>query len=195
MRSTFWAVGGCLVLLVVIVVLVAMGISSLLDWSWSSPLLRSKAMSPARLGSVELVTDNSSFAGSTAWVYIRDPKYAGGRPRLAGAYASDGDIKMRRAVWSKDGSVVVVQADVGQSAGHGFEGAHRSLLVAAYDYKAHRILYRDPPTKAISDAIAKLLRKRGGPGAAIFRAPYDASGKPMSRDQLQAYKELQEYNR
>jgi hypothetical protein len=193
MRSVYWAVGGCLVLLVAVVLLAAFGISSLFDWS--SPLLFSQSKSPANVGSVDLVTDNSSFAGSTAWVYIRDTNGASGRPQLAGSYASDADEKMRGAVWSKDGSVVAVRADVGQSAGHGFEGSHQSLFVAAYDYGGHRFVPEGPTLQTKSAAIARLLRKRGGEGKSIFRTPYDASGEPMSRQQLQEYKELQELNR
>src|SRR2546426_974509 len=39
-----------------------------------TPLLKRMAHSPTNLGTALLVTDNSSFGGADAWVYVSDPK-------------------------------------------------------------------------------------------------------------------------
>src|SRR5687768_2825731 len=83
----------------------------------SFPLLKRETRSPTDLGAVSLVTDNSSFAGADAWVYATDPKKSAVPFLLGGSYASDGPVKMQHAVWSRDGSVLAVQARVGESDG------------------------------------------------------------------------------
>lgn len=152
-----------------------------------SPLRKRAADSPARSGTAELVTDNSSFAGADAWIYVRDPGKGAGPIRLGGSYASDGPAKLQQALWSRDGSVLAVQARVGEASGKHFKGTPQTLYVAAYDYKEHEALRTAKPTSAFSRQVGKLLQERGGKGRAIFTLPYDASGRPMSAREAKQY--------
>jgi len=155
---------------------------------WETPLLKRVAHSPTHLGIALLVTDNSSFAGSGAWVYASDPKKGAVPVLLGGSYASDGPVKMQHAVWSRDGSVLAVQARVGESRGKGFKGSYVTQYVAAYDYRQHRVLGAAEPTAEFSGRISILLRLRGGEGQVVFSTPYDASGKPVSAQEARHYR-------
>lgn len=153
-----------------------------------TPLLKRVAHSPANLGAALLVTDNSSFGGADAWVYASDPKMGAVPVLLGGSYASDGPVKMQHAVWSRDGSVLAVQARVGESWAKGFKGASLTRYVAAYDYRRHLVLGAAEPTPEFSGRISNLLRLRGGKGQIVFGTPYDASGKPVSAQEARHYR-------
>jgi hypothetical protein len=144
--------------------------------------------SPANLGTAVLVTDNTSFGGADAWVYANDPKKGADPVLLGGSYASDGSLKMQHAVWSRDGSVLAVQARVGESSGRGFKGTFATRYVAAYDYRQHQLLGEAEPTAELSARVSKLLDLRGGKGQIVFSTPYDASGKPMSTREARLYR-------
>jgi hypothetical protein len=154
----------------------------------SLPLHKRVAHSPTRLGDALLITDNSSFGGADAWVYARDPKNGPAPVFVGGSYASDGGVKMRGAVWSRDGPVVAVQAGVGESLGKGFKGSYETRYVAAYGFRRHLSLRTENPTAPFSDSIDKLLRLRGGKGLVVFATPYDASGERVSADEARYYR-------
>ncbi|MBI3909646.1 MAG: hypothetical protein HY320_01775 [Armatimonadetes bacterium] len=188
-----WAIAIAVVLIGILWAIVAGGSVNLTLWS----LLLSEARSPGGFGTAALVADNSSLAGASAWVYIRDPDHAGGRPQpIGGPYASDGPVKMRGVVWSRDGSVAAVRAEVGISAGKHFARRFGAFLAAAYDYRENRVIIGeygvsspDAPRRwrSKSQTIAALLRQRGGEGQRVFTTPYDASGQPMSPSQRREF--------
>lgn len=154
-----------------------------------TPYLLSLVESPTSLGGVSLVTDSGSFGGTSAWVYVRDPRGAGGRPVLIGGpYASDASPKIRAVVWSRDGSIAAVRADVGAARGKHFVRLDGSFLVAAYDFRFHHRVAGDGTVRGTSALLSKLMRRRGGSGVVVFRTPYDASGRPMSQNQVREYR-------
>ncbi len=145
-----------------------------------APLLKRVSVSSTKLCTALLITDNSSFGGADAWVFVIDTKKRSGPKYLGGSYASDGSKKMDDAVWSRDGSVLAVRARVGQGSGKGFRGEFKTLFVAAYDFRGHAVVATSPDSAHNSRRITKLLAARGGLGRVVFSSPYDASGAPIS---------------
>lgn len=146
---------------------------------FTPPRLKRVSPSPAGLGEAWLVTDNSSPAGADAWIYVSDPKQSDAPVYIGGSYASDGQVKLHRAVWSRDGTILAVQARMGETYGKNFPGAYTTRYVAAYDFLRHEAITTTRPTAEFSKQIRDLVRARGGPGSVDFETPYDASGEPM----------------
>jgi hypothetical protein len=177
------------VVLVVVLALVALQVV-VAEWTndfWKAPLLKRTAQSPTGAGEASLVSDNSSFGGTSAWVVVSDPQRGATPVLVGGCYGSDGSVKLEHAVWSRDGTVLAVQAQVGNSSGKQFVGSVQRHFVAAYDYWQHQVLAGEEPTDALSKRIARLLARRGGKGQVVFRNPYDSSGKPIPSREAQLY--------
>ena len=151
-------------------------------------MLESK--SPAKLGTAILVTENISFAGSDAWVFVRDSQKSGPIIKLGGSYASDGSMKMKQAIWSRDGTLFAVEAKVGQAAGKGFSKYYGTYLVAGYDFQRHSRFTAGPSVAASSRKLERLFRQRGGKGQIVFTKPYMAEGRPVSEREARSYGRL-----
>lgn len=148
-----------------------------------------ESKSPAKLGTAILVTENISFGGSDAWVFVRDNQKS--NPiKLGGSYASDGSTKMKQAVWSRDGSLFAVEAKVGEAAGKHFSKYYGTYLVAGYDFKSHSRFTAGSSVAASSRTLERLFRQRGGKGQIVFTRPYMAEGRPVSKREARSYGKL-----
>jgi len=156
------------------------------DYLFSSALL-AESKSPANLGTADFLVDGVSFAGNTTYFFARDPAQSAGKPVcIGGPYGSDGAIKMQEAVWSKDGSVIAVRVKVGAPAGHGFSRYDGEFWIDAYDFRAHRNIVDGAKLSARSQAIARLIKRRGGASAKILSAS-SVVGKSLSASERRAY--------
>lgn len=148
-----------------------------------------ESKSPAKLGTAILVTENISFGGSDAWVFVRD--YQNTKPiKLGGSYASDGSTKMKQAVWSHDGTLFAVEAKVGVAAGKHFSKYYGTYLVAGYDFKRHSRFTAGSCVAASSRTLERLFRQRGGKGQIVLTKPYVTEGRQVSQREARSYGKL-----
>lgn len=138
------------------------------------PLQMAWSVSPADFSRrAAFVRESCSFGGSNFWVHVRDPAGDASRWRLIGGpYATDGSVKLRRALWSRDGSVLAVEADVGEPSGKHFRSGFDTFLVEAYDFEQHQRLPRRQTRRATHSAIRTLMKQRGRQGAVAFASPF-----------------------
>jgi len=153
-----------------------------------SGYLLQETVSPSHIGRAMVVSDGGSFAGQSVWVYVRDPAVHAGNPLLLGGpYASDGDVKMMRTVWSRDGTLLAIWAQVGKSGGHHFQRFDGVFFVSGYDYREHRLISGNTSYRERSKTISHLFVARGGVGLQDLTTPYMADGKPLSRSEAQKF--------
>lgn len=126
-----------------------------------------KSASPAGLG-VACFFKESDATVSVVVLYVKD--YQKSRFNLIGLGELSGlesNIDPKRAVWSRDGTIVAVKA--------GYVGESRDIeWTDAYDFRLHRAY-----VSATSMAIRDLLNSRGGEGEVILSD--DESFKSLSR--------------
>ena len=138
-------------------------------------------------GTADFLVDSGSFAGNTTYFFVRDSARSSGKPTcIGGPYSSDGSIKMQEAVWSKDGSVIAVRVKVGAPAGHGFRRYDGAFWIDAYDFHTHHAVADGSKLTARSQAIARLLKRRGGPGSKTLSSP-STVGKPLKAPERREY--------
>ncbi len=134
-----------------------------------SPWVLAETKSQAHKGVALFLVDAGSFAGSDTYFFVRDPAKWGTKPlRVGGPYTSDGKLRMERAVWSQDGSVIAVQVMVGQNKPELYLGPY---WVNAYDFRNHKSFVQGATVSEQSKAIAHLLAERGGTSQNILIAP------------------------
>lgn len=129
----------------------------------------------------------SSLRDSSIYFYVRDPARfiqpfaVGDRPL---GYATDGEIDMQHAVWSRDKSVIAVRGDI-QNDDHGKN--YGTFFVDAYDFKTHQEVGRKLAVRPKSQAIEHLIEQRGGAGISVD--PY-AEGKEISQSETDKFLKL-----
>jgi hypothetical protein len=118
------------------------------------------------------LVDAGSFAGNSTYFYVEDPATNSRRPLFVGGpYASDGSIKFRQAIWSRDGTILAVRVEMGTSSGHGFSGRPTPYLLDAYDFRAHAVVSRSTDATVRSAEIRHALNARGGDGEIAMESP------------------------
>jgi hypothetical protein len=136
------------------------------------------------------------FSGTTIWLFVWD-RSVSSDPIRFDIFASDGQDKWERGLWSGDGSVFAIEAHLGVGRGKNLEKDSSAFLVSAYDFRNHR---RVPPHKqfvsarVLSKQIEQLLRQRGGPGVSAFTQPYMKLGKPLTSKEQEKYGVLDGWN-
>jgi|GEM_PF-4067818 len=129
----------------------------------------------------------STLRDSSVYFYVRDPARfshpfaVGNRPY---GYATDGEIFMEQAVWSRDKSVIAVRGDI-QDNDHNKN--YGTLFVDAYDFKNHQEVGRGLAAHPKSLAIKRLLEQRGGGGSIVD--PY-SEGKDISQNKEKEFLKL-----
>lgn len=153
-------------------------------FDFMNPPLKQVSRSPATLGSVVLLEEciPFCFGGTTIWLFVRDGA-ARPDPIRFDIFASDGQDKWERGVWSKDGTVFAVVAHLGVGGGKNLEKDFGAFFVSAYDFRTHRRIpprTQRVPARLRSKRIATLLRQRGGQGSSVFPRPYMKLGSPLA---------------
>lgn len=144
------------------------GIIVVTNSSW----VLAESRSPAQLGVASFLVQAGSPSGSDTYFFVRDPSARPGFPiRVGGPYISDGDVKMNKAVWSKDGTVIGVRVNVGEPSGKGFGRFDGTFWLDAYDFRKHRAVTVGKTIRERSRAIEWLFAERGGIGPQSLSAP------------------------
>lgn len=134
-----------------------------------SPWILAQTESQTHMGVALFLVDAGSFAGSDTFFFVRDPARPAMKSlRVGGPYVSDGTLKMHKAIWSQDGSVIAVQVMVGQHKLGLYSGPY---WANAYDFRNHKTLMQGATANKRSKAIAHLLAERGGISQNILVAP------------------------
>lgn len=129
-----------------------------------------------------------SFAGKSVWLFAREGERS--VPIRISSYGTDGDEKLERVVWSRDGTLLAAIARLGAPGGKNLRRDYGEFYVASYNFTTRqRIAYRQP-RRAQSQQIAQLLQQRGGLGPTAFPSPYDGSGSPLSLFEKPVYGDL-----
>lgn len=131
-------------------------------------LLKSK--SSANLGTAAFLRDEA-FSNYSAYFYVFDTAKSSKPISVGGPYASDGNVKMQNAIWSKDGSIAAVRAKVGETAGHSFSKYFGEFFVDAYDFRKHKAIGVGASTRQKSQLIKGLIAQRGGQGKIALSSP------------------------
>jgi hypothetical protein len=129
-----------------------------------------KSKSPTNLGIAAFLRDEA-FSNYSAYFYVLDTAKSVKPIFVGGPYASDGNVKMQNAIWSKDGSVVAVRAKVGETAGHKFSKYFGEFFVDAYDFRKHKTIGIGASVRQKSQLIKGLVTQRGGQGKIALSSP------------------------
>jgi hypothetical protein len=111
--------------------------------------------SPTGRGDAFFVTD-FGFLDSSVTLYVRDYALPDSKPIMIGVVSDSGGqgTPPSKAYWSKDGTIFAVS-----SADYQGHWSH------AYDFRNHKVLSN---ADWVPNAIAQLLRQRGGMGEAVI---------------------------
>ena len=147
-----------------------------------------KTQSPANFGTAAFLRDEA-FSNYSVHFYVFSNTKDSQPLLIGGPYSSDGNYKLRNAIWSKDGSVIAVRAKVGQSAGHGFSKYFGEFYVDAYDFRNLEAVAVGDPVRQKDKRIGKLISQRGGRGKAALQSPNDLlDGQQISEQEALQFK-------
>lgn len=153
------------------------------------PSLR-QCKSPTNLGAAAFLRDEA-FKDYSVYFYIFDTSPIPKPIYVGGPYASDGDVKMTNAIWSKDGSILAVRAKVGDTSGHNSSQYSGEFFVDSYDFRKRQVIASGVPTIQKSQQIKALIRQRGGPGQVALASPNAFTAK----DQVAGMEDTQQFPR
>jgi hypothetical protein len=147
-------------------------------------LIESK--SPVGFGTASFLVEDA-FIAKSLYFYVRDPARST-QPLLVNksreyGYASDGDVDMTQAIWSKDSSIIAVRAKVGDGA----DKYYGTFFVDAYDFQKHHAVGNELPVRKKSQLIKDAIHNRGGEGRIAVHEPY-AEGNIISERQANEFK-------
>lgn len=122
---------------------------------WASMERVYEVASPSNVGNA-IFYSQASIGSDDLTLYVRDYEKSGRTPILIDTLdASDAGINFSNAVWSKDGSVIVVSVTGRRDVTYGPDG-----YMIGYDFQTHQEI--EPPLSG------KVLARGGGAGQQIF---------------------------